>query len=135
MNEPQPEPEPAPKDQLPKDDSAPHKHSGNKDSSDNEDASESKNISTGTLISPFIFRNKTISVAETEQLPQDGDFLEINVILASFHYLDRMRLYILSGNKSMAMNETAVFDFSANLTMVQARGFDRQTFSLTTLRC
>jgi hypothetical protein len=44
-----------------------------------------------------------------------------------------MRLYILSDNWSMAMNDTVVFDFIANLTMVQAGDLDKQTFSLDKL--
>lgn len=93
-------------------------------------------IPVGTVISPFLFNNNTIVAPETggsEQLLEDVDVLDINGTLASFHFTKDMRLYILSGNWSMAMNGTAVIDFGANFTMVRANGLDRQTYSLDNL--
>lgn len=94
-------------------------------------------IPVGTLISPFIFdNNNTTAEPETdgsEQLLENVDVLDINGTLASFHFTKDMRLYILSGNWSMAMNGTAVIDFGANFTMVRADGLDRQTYSLDNL--
>jgi hypothetical protein len=106
------------------------------DSPDDEEESDPENVPAGTLISPFLFNNNTTTAPETagsEQLLEDVDVLHINGTLASFHFAKDMRLYILSGNWSMAMNGTAVIDFGANFTTVRANGLDRQTYSLDNL--
>lgn len=65
-----------------------------------------------------------------------ADALQINGNLAPYQFLNgthAMQLHILSGNWSMAMNDTAVFDFNANFTMVRSDGLERRTFSLSNL--
>ena len=131
INELPPEPEPTPNEQSSSDD---------EESPDN-DESDPENIQIGRVISPFIFKNGTtsVSIIETddgieEQPPKEiVDVLEINGTLASFHFMEGMKLYILTGDWSMAINGTSVFDFGVNFTMVRADGFDRQTYSLDNL--
>lgn len=96
-----------------------------------------ENDSTGTMISPFVFKDKTTTASVTEeddeveeQLPQIADGLYLNGTIASYYLLNGTEFYILSGNWSMAVNETAVFDFGANFTTVRANGLDRQAFSI-----
>jgi hypothetical protein len=99
--DPEPPSPPSTDDDEPEDDEEPEE--------DNED-----DDLIGIIRSLFIFRNETTVVsAETiEQLPQENvDILEINGTLASYHFLNETRLYILSGNWIMAMNDTAVIDF------------------------
>jgi hypothetical protein len=138
INEPPPEPEPAPEEQPPQDDGTTEPSSDDEESSDNDEESDPENVPTGTLISPFIFKNETTAAPPAgtkgaEQPQENVDVLDINGTLASFHFLNGMQLYILSGNWSMAMNDTAVIDFGANFTMVRADGHDRQTYSLGNL--
>jgi hypothetical protein len=112
----------------------------NDDDEFEDEESAPDNDLTGTLISPFIFKNETTSAsaAETDdviegQTPRIADALYINGTLASYLFLNGTQLYILSGNWSMAMNDTAVLDFGANFTMVRADGIGRQTYSLDNL--
>jgi hypothetical protein len=132
-------PKPEPEEQPPQDDGPTAPSSDDdEDSPDNDEEEESDpdSVASGTLISPFLFNNDTIAAPETdgsEQLLENIDVLDINGTLASFHFAKDMRLYILSGNWSMAMNGTAVIDFGANFTMVRADGLDRQAYSLGNL--
>lgn len=107
---------------------------------ESEDSEESEDDdSTGALLSPFVFKDESTAVSATvaddgieELLPQVADALYINGTLASYHYIAG-QLHILSGNWSMAMNDTAVFDFDANFMMVRSDGLDRKEYSLANL--
>jgi hypothetical protein len=136
------DPEPAEEQPPPQDDTGLASNDDESEDDQRDDEPEddpvSDDIPVGTVISPFIFdnNNDTTAAPETdgsEQLLENVDVLDINGTLASFHFTKDMRLYILSGNWSMAMNGTAVIDFGANFTMVRADGLDRQTYSLGNL--
>jgi hypothetical protein len=111
--------------------------------SEDEDGIEFEDDAEGTVHSPFIFRDRTtyVSSAEPEEesvnsslpSPQVADALHINGTLVSFHYLNDVKPYILAGNWSMAISDTAVFDFKANFTMVRLDGLDQREFSLTNI--
>ena len=102
-----------------------------------------ENDSTGALISPFVFKDKTTTASVTEEddeveaeeqsQQENADALYLNGAIASYYLLNGTQFYILSGNWSMAMNDTAVFDFGANFTMVRADGLGRQAYSLDNL--
>ncbi|HXV47064.1 MAG TPA: hypothetical protein VD736_10375 [Nitrososphaera sp.] len=98
------------------------------DSDDNDDRSERPStngddepddepvpddIPVGTVISPFIFKNETTvapPLTNSAEQPQENiDILTINGTLASFQFTKEMQLNILSGNWSMAMNDTSIF--------------------------
>ena len=112
---------------------------------DDEDDTEFEDDAEGTVHSPFIFRDGTTSVSSAEPEeesvnpslslppPQVADTLHINGTLVSFHYLNDVKPYILAGNWSMAINDTTVFDFKANFTMVRLDGLDQREFSLTNI--
>ena len=110
------------------------------DESEEEGDGESEDgDSTGALLSPFVFKDESTAISATvvddeveELLPQATDALYINGTLASYHYVAG-HLHILSGNWSMAMNDTTVFDFDANFTMVRSDGLDRRAHSLANL--
>lgn len=101
----------------------------------------------GIVHSPFIFKNEKTAVSATrandliEDAPEvmpipAADALHLNGTLASYHFLNGAQaplLHILSGNWSMTLNDTAVTDFEANLTMVRSDGLERQEFSLGNL--
>jgi hypothetical protein len=113
------------------------------DHNDDEGDTELEDDAEGTVHSPFIFRDGTTSVSSAEPeeesvnpslpSPQVSDTLRINGTLVSFHYLNDVKPYILVGNWSMAINDTAIFDFKANFTMVRLDGLDQREFSLTNL--
>jgi hypothetical protein len=108
------------------------------DESDDNDAEDSEGSApTGTMYSPFIFKGEPASVSITEDeisemLPPAADSLYINGTLASYHYVAG-QLHILSGNWSLSMNDTAVYAFDADFTMVQSDGLERKTYSLANL--
>jgi hypothetical protein len=107
------------------------------DDEDSSDNDEEESIPTGSVLSPFIFRNETTAVTPENkgaELPQENvEILTINGTLASFQFAKEMQLYILSGNWTMAMNGTAIINFGANFTMARADGTDRQAYSLDNL--
>lgn len=110
--------------------------SGDKSEEDLEESEDG--YSTGALLSPFVFKDESTAVSATvkddieEPLPHAADALYINGTLASYHYL-ASQLHVLSGNWSMTMNDTAVFDFDANFTMVRSDGLERRAHSLANL--
>jgi hypothetical protein len=108
------------------------------DESDDNDVKDSgDDAPTGPVYSPFVFKGEPASVSITEDeisemLPPAADSLYINGTLASYHYIAG-QLHILSGNWSLSMNDTAVYAFDANFTMVRSDGLDRKTHSLANL--
>lgn len=104
---------------------------------------------SGIILSPFIYKDKeettvsaTILSTDTdnettmEQLSLSEDALHINGTLASYQFLNEtsmMQLHLLSGNWSMAMNETAVVNFDADFTVMRSDGTSREEFSLGNL--
>lgn len=122
------------------------------DSRDNEledeQESEDNDDFEGIIMSPFIFRDEALPSSSSvrtatpnvivEQLPSEvEDALKMNGTLASYPLVPsqtgKLHLHILSGNWSMAMNDTAVVEFDANFTVLRYDGADRQTGSLSNL--